>query len=118
MVARGYTRATWTFWPWLIVIIGGAANNMGVMVGTFTYVAFRRFILFYKEQLAFVPFEVIWLDFLLLGIVLIIIQMYRPGGIIPEKPTYTLSSKKLEEMSGSRRAVSSLKRENSARDSE
>ncbi len=113
MVARGYTRATWTFWPWLIVIIGGAANNMGVMVGTFAYVAFRRFILFYKEQLAFVPFEVIWLDFLLLGIVLIIIQLYRPGGIIPEKPTYTLSSKKLEEMSGSRRAPSSSKREDS-----
>jgi hypothetical protein len=49
----------------------------------------------------------------LLGIILILTQMYRPGGIIPEKPTYTLSSKKLEEIVGSRRAVSSSKRENS-----
>jgi branched-chain amino acid transport system permease protein len=113
MVARAYTRATWTFWPWLIVIIGGAANNMGVTLGTFAYVAFRRFILFYKEQLAFVPFEVIWLDFLLLGIVLILIQIYRPGGIIPEKPTSTLSRKKLEEMVSSRKAVSSSKRKDS-----
>lgn len=113
VVGRGYTRATWTFWPWLIVIIGGAANNMGVMLGTFAYVAFKRFISFYKEQLAFVPFEVIWLDFLLLGIVLILIQMYRPGGIIPERPTSTLSSEKLEEMGGSGRAISSSKREDS-----
>lgn len=113
VVASGYTRASWTFWPWLIVIIGGAANNMGVMLGTFTYVAFKRFISFYKEQLAFVPFEVIWLDYLLLGIVLILIQMYRPGGIMPEKPTSTLSSKKLEEMVGSGGAVSSSKREDS-----
>lgn len=113
VVASGYTRAAWTFWPWLIVIIGGAANNMGVMLGTFTYVAFKRFISFYKEQLAFVPFEVIWLDYLLLGVVLILIQMYRPGGIIPEKPTSTLSSKKLEEIIGSGRAVSSSEREDS-----
>ncbi len=110
VVASGYTRAAWTFWPWLIVIVGGAANNRGVILGTFTYVAFKRFISFYKEQLAFVPFDVIWLDFLLLGIVLILIQMYRPAGIIPEKPTSTLGSKKLEEIVSSRmqaRAVSS-----------
>ncbi len=113
VVASGYTRAAWTFWPWLIVIVGGAANNMGVTLGTFTYVAFKRFISFYKEQLAFVPFEVIWLDYLLLGVVLILIQMYRPEGIIPEKPTSTLSSKKVKEIVGSRRAVSSLKREDS-----
>jgi len=113
VVASGYTRAAWTFWPWLIVVIGGAANNMGVMLGTFTYVAFKRFISFYKEQLAFVPFEVIWLDYLLLGIILILIQIYRPGGIIPEKPTSTLSNKKLEEMVSSGRAVSSSKREDS-----
>ncbi len=110
VVASGYTRASWTFWPWLIVIIGGVANNVGVMLGTFTYVAIKRFISFYKEQLAFVPFEVIWLDYLLLGVVLILIQIYRPGGIIPEKPTSTLSSKKLKEMVGSGRAVSSSER--------
>ncbi len=109
VVASGYTRASWTFWPWLIVIIGGAANNMGVMLGAFTYVAFKRFISFYKEQLAFVPFEVIWLDYLLLGIVLIIIQMYRPGGIIPEKPTSTLGSKKLDEIGQLRKKISSTR---------
>ncbi len=113
VVASGYTRATWTFWPWLIVIIGGAANNTGVTLGTFAYVAFTRFILFYKGQLAFVPFDVIWLNYLLLGVVLILIQLYRPHGIIPEKPTSTLSSKKLEEIAGSRRVGSSLKREDS-----
>ena len=113
VVGRAYTRATWTFWPWLIVILGGAANNIGVVLGTFAYVSFRRFITFYKEQLAFVPFEVVWLDFLLLGVALILVQMYRPEGIIPEKPTSTLNSRKLEEIVGSRSVVSSSKREGS-----
>jgi branched-chain amino acid transport system permease protein len=113
VVSTAYTRATWTFWPWVIVIIGGAANNMGVMLGTLAFVTFRKFIIFYKELLAFVPFEVVWLDFLLLGITLILIQMYRPGGIIPEKPTSTLNSEKLEKMVSSGKAVSSSRRENS-----
>ena len=28
-----WTRFAWTFWPWLIVIIGGASNNVGVALG-------------------------------------------------------------------------------------
>jgi len=111
VVSTAYTRATWTFWPWVIVIIGGAANNMGVMLGTLAFVTFRKFIIFYKALLAFVPFDIVWLDFLLLGVVLILIQMYRPGGIIPEKPTSTLSIKKLEEMVNSGRGVFHRKRE-------
>jgi len=33
--------------------------------------------------------------------------MYRPEGLIKEKPTNTLGSKKLEKIIGSRKAVSS-----------
>jgi branched-chain amino acid transport system permease protein len=113
VISDAYTRAAWTFWPWVIVIIGGAANNMGVMLGTFAFVTFRKFIIFYKEQLAFVPFDIVWLDYLLLGVVLILIQMYRPGGIIPEKQTSTLSNKKLEEIVSLRKAISSSKIEDS-----
>ena len=115
--APTYRRTTWTFWPWVMVVIGGAANNMGVILGSFAFVSFRRFILFYKEELApFIPFDVVWLDFLLLGVALILIQMYRPGGLIPEKPTSTLGSKKLQKMASSRREVSSSKTEGSTSD--
>jgi len=111
VIAPTYHRVSWTFWPWVMVVLGGAANNIGVILGTFTFVALRKFIIFYKEQLApFIPFEVLWLDFLLLGITLTLVLMYRPEGIIREKPTYTLSYKKLEKIVGSKRAGSSSKK--------
>ncbi len=99
-----------------MVVMGGAANNMGVILGSFGFIALGRFIDFYKAELAFVPFDVVWLYFLLLGIGIILIQMYRPGGLIPEKPTSTLSSKKLQKMAGSRREVSSSKTRDSTSD--
>jgi len=114
VISTSYSRVSWTFWPWVIVVLGGAANNMGVILGSFGFIALRRFIDFYKPRLEpYVPFDVIWLYFLLLGIGIILIQMYRPGGIMPEKPTSTLSRKKLEKMVGLRRAVSSSKSEDS-----
>jgi len=111
VIAPTYHRVSWTFWPWVMVILGGAANNMGVVLGTFAFVAVRKLILFYKERLApFIPFQVIWLDFLLLGITLILMLMYRPEGLIREKATTTLSYRKLEKMAGSERAGSSSKK--------
>jgi branched-chain amino acid transport system permease protein len=90
--ARGYQRVSWTFWPWVIVIMGGPANNVGVVLGTFVFVLLRRVIDFYKFQLEqFVPFSVVWLHSLLIGLLLIIVLMFRPEGILREKPTRTLN---------------------------
>ncbi len=101
VISIAYGRAAWTFWPWVMVILGGAANNIGATLGTFTFVTVRKLITFYKDRLTqFVPFSVVWLDFLLLGVALVLVQMYRPDGIVPEKPTSTLGSKKLEKMVG------------------
>lgn len=114
IIATMYHRETWTFWPWVMVILGGAANNMGIVVGAFAFTSLRRFINYFKGYLdPFVPFSVVWLEPLLLGVMLILIQMYRPQGVVPEKPTPTLSRKKLEKIVGSR-AVSSSKIEDFA----
>lgn len=92
VIATAYDRVSWTFWPLLMVILGGAANNTGVFLGTFTFLTVRKIITFYKETLApFVPFDVVWLDPLLLGTFLLIILLYRPHGLIPEKPVKTIS---------------------------
>ncbi|MEM4657398.1 MAG: hypothetical protein QXX77_03120 [Candidatus Methanosuratincola sp.] len=91
VVATAYSRVSWTFWPWVMVILGGAANNLGVVVGTFVFVAVRKLIVFYKDIFApFLPFDVVWLDLILLGLALIIILIYKPGGILPEKPIETI----------------------------
>jgi branched-chain amino acid transport system permease protein len=106
IISTSYHRVTWTFWPWVIVVLGGTANNTGIALGTFIFVAIRRIVDFYKGNLeAFIPFSVVWLDYLFLGIMIILIQMYRPEGIIKEKPTPTINLKKFEKsrMSGSAR---------------
>jgi hypothetical protein len=43
----------------------------------------------------FLPFNVVWLDQLLLGAMLILVQLYKPEGLIHEKPTPTLGKDKL-----------------------
>lgn len=96
VISTSYRRGSWTFWPWLIVVLGGPANNTGVILGTFVFTALRRFIDYYKGQLGpFVPFSVVWLEPLLFGVMIILIQMYRPEGIMREKPTPTLSRSRL-----------------------
>ena len=90
-IAFAYDRASWTFWPFLMILIGGLANNKGVLIGTLIFVTLRKFIIFFKDSLdGFVPFDVVWLDFLLLGIILLAILLYRPQGIFVEKPTPTI----------------------------
>ncbi len=102
VISKSYSRGIWTFWPWVMVIVGGAANNRGVLLGTVGFVTTRRLIDFYKSALdPFLPFNVIWLDYLLLGIILILIQFYRPDGIITEKPTLTIAKEKLSNLAES-----------------
>ncbi len=87
-IAFAYDRASWTFWPFLMILIGGLANNKGVLAGTLIFVVIRKLIIFFKDSFeGFVPFDVVWLDFLLLGVILLVILLYRPQGIFTEKTT-------------------------------
>ena len=88
-VPEGYTRADWTFWPWLMLMVGGKGNNRGVILGTIITVLIRRIITIYKYTIApLFPFDPVWLERILLGVTLIVIMTLRPQGIIPEKPIY------------------------------
>ncbi len=87
-----YDRVTWTFWPWLMVILGGAASNAGVAVGTFVFSFLLEYINATKYLLQNVlPFDVTWLEYLLFGSLLIAILMIRPQGILKEKSSATLN---------------------------
>jgi branched-chain amino acid transport system permease protein len=96
-----YDRVTWTFWPWLIVIMGGVASNVGVAVGTFVFVFLLKYIDATKFQLQnILPFDVTWVEYLAFGSLLIVILLVRPQGILPEKPSATLKTSKINEMLG------------------
>lgn len=88
VLSAAYTRTDWTFWPWLMLMIGGKGNNVGAAIGTIVIMVVRRFVTYYKHDIEeFIPFSVIWLEQIMLGLLLIFIIMFRPQGLIPEKPT-------------------------------
>ena len=88
VLSTSYTRSAWTFYPWLMFMVGGVGNNMGATVGTFIFITLRRLIIFYKHSIeAYVPFQVQWLEQIMIGIMLLLIIVFRPQGLIPERPT-------------------------------
>ncbi|MDV3293338.1 MAG: branched-chain amino acid ABC transporter permease [Nitrososphaerales archaeon] len=96
-----WTRFAWTFWPFLIVIVGGAGNNVGVALGALFFTTVFRGL----EQIKFalqpyIFFDVNWLQDLLFAALLIGILLIRPEGIIKEKPTTTLSKRELSTLAG------------------
>lgn len=96
-IASTYTRVTWTFWPWAFMMLGGTGNNIGVTLGVLVFVVVKTLIVTYRSALApYVPFDPVWLEYTFVGMAIVIIAMFRPQGLIPEKPVFTISRKKIE----------------------
>ena len=97
-VTPSFTRYTWTFLPWLMLLLGGLGSNVGTLVGTTAWFTIYDLILYYKYALqGILPFDVVWLNYLLLGIIVMLILIFRPQGLIPEKPLRTGREKKSSE---------------------
>ncbi|HYB06685.1 MAG TPA: branched-chain amino acid ABC transporter permease [Nitrososphaerales archaeon] len=105
-----FTRQTFTFIPFVIVILGGAANNRGVLLGTFVYLLiFNAFTqgTTYLVGRGINPFGVIdptRIETMLIGVILLVILLRRPTGLIPEKPTLTMAKARLKEIADSVKA--------------
>jgi branched-chain amino acid transport system permease protein len=113
--AETWTRIEWTFWIWVMVIIGGSANNAGVALGAFSFTFLFKVVDQVKYQFSsFIPFDVNWLEYILFASLLISILAFRPGGILPEKSSLTLPPTQVQGiMEGHRTsAESSIKEEN------
>jgi branched-chain amino acid transport system permease protein len=102
-----FNRVTDTFIPFVIVIIGGAANNRGALVGTFVYLliynAFSQITTFLGPSLSGTLglFGLNNIEFILIGVLVIAILLRRPQGLIPEKATLTIKRSKLRDMASS-----------------
>ena len=87
-VTPSYDRFDYTFLPWLMILLGGMGSNIGTVVGTLVFVTLDELIDYFKYTFApFLPFNVVWLNYLLLGLLTIFILIYRPEGIVREKWT-------------------------------
>lgn len=85
-----------TFVIWVMVILGGAGNNAGAALGSLIYVITERLIMQYKYYIN-VPFDVNYLSYIIFGVVLILVLMFRPQGLLPEKPSKTTDFDKVIE---------------------
>ncbi len=90
-----------TFEVIVAVMLGGAANNIGVLVGAAVIAALNVFLnASALETLGItVPGNVAttlpYLRYVIMGILIVIILLYKPQGLIPEKPIQTPFLEKL-----------------------
>jgi branched-chain amino acid transport system permease protein len=95
-----FQYTTWTVYPWLMMVLGGAGSNLGVAIGTFVYLFIVKItdILQFSFQ-GYLPFSVTWLQYFLISGILMATLFLRPEGLFPEKPTKTLPKNKILELS-------------------
>lgn len=97
--AIGFTRLTWTFWPWAYMMLGGIGSNTGVMLGVLMLTIARTFIILYR-RLAFGfllvwGIDPMWLEYTLMGLVIILVVLFMPHGLVPEKSEPLLPPEKI-----------------------
>lgn len=94
-----YTRLVWTFWPWAFMMLGGTGNNFGVLLGVLIFSIARTFIIVYKGLIStYLMISPEWLEYILVGLVIVLLVLFRPQGIIPEKPLSTLGRKEINRL--------------------
>lgn len=77
---------TVTFSVWMMVILGGPANNAGAIVGAFLVEGFYRSSRLIKDYLL-LPLDPVNLQVMLTALLVITVVFYRPQGLLKERVT-------------------------------
>jgi branched-chain amino acid transport system permease protein len=85
-----------TFTVWIMVLLGGPANNLGVLLGAALVTIFDRGTIILKDYIS-LPVDPNNLQYILLGILVILILMYRPGGLLKESHVKTKAAERFQE---------------------
>jgi len=102
MASIGFTKLTFTFWPWAFMMLGGIGSNIGVLLGVFLLVILRTMIVIFRSQwfgfLLAVGIDPLWLEFTLMGLVIIGVILFMPHGLVPEKIEPMLSGNRVRKV--------------------
>jgi branched-chain amino acid transport system permease protein len=77
-----------TFTVWIMVILGGPANNRGALLGAALVEIFDRGANIAKDYLT-LPIDPSNLQYILFGALIIVVLLYRPQGLLKESPIKT-----------------------------
>ncbi len=87
--AIGFQKLTFTFWPWAYMMLGGIGSNFGVLMGVMLLVILKTMIIVFRyDWFAFmvnVGIDPMWLEFTLMGAVIVLVILFVPHGLVPEK---------------------------------
>ncbi len=89
VIASTFFRVDWTFFPFLMLLLGGMGNNRGVALGVLSFVVVKVLLTVYKYEIKAVlhlPFEATWLEYMLFGVLMLLILYYKPDGLLRERP--------------------------------
>jgi branched-chain amino acid transport system permease protein len=81
-----------TFTVWIMVILGGPANNWGALLGAGLVEFFDRGANLAKDYLI-LPIDPSNLQYILFGVLIILVLFFRPYGILKESPIKTKALK-------------------------
>jgi branched-chain amino acid transport system permease protein len=90
-----------TFTVWIMVLLGGPANNWGVLLGAVLVEVFDRGTNIIKDYIA-LPIDPSDLQYILFGALIIFVLLYRPQGLLKES---TVRTKALRLVYNARRAL-------------
>ena len=80
-----------TFHAWIIVILGGTASNRGTIVGAIILWTFFSVTKFINPYLPFMSHQMGAFRMIVIGLLLMLLMMYRPEGIFGKKEELALS---------------------------
>jgi len=86
-----YDRVTYTFWPWLMITVGGLGNNAGSYLGTLLCVALLKALNVMKQGVGVLLIGTRWIKLvdifedMILGAFLLIFMIYKPRGSCPRR---------------------------------
>jgi ABC-type branched-subunit amino acid transport system permease subunit len=80
-----------TFQAWTIVMIGGAGNNLGVILGAVIFQIYNALPRFLPEQIRADGGRFEAIQLIMIGLTLILLMLWRPQGILGNKDELTLN---------------------------
>ncbi len=83
-----------TFTVWIMVILGGPANNWGALLGAALVQIFDKGALIAKDYLT-LPIDPTDLQYILFGVLMILVLLYRPGGLLKESQVKTKAMERI-----------------------
>ena len=86
-----FDRMSYTFWPWLMITIGGLGNNTGAYLGTLVCVSIIKALNISKQTLGPLLVGTMWIKLvgyfeeIILSTLLLVFLIFKPRGLVPEK---------------------------------